>query len=656
MNNEFHKINRFNKVRKCSILMVLVMLISSVGVNPASAAVAKLQAKTNASAAAPVITGQNPLSTLEDTPLTIVFANLIVSDPANTYPTGFTLAVLSGANYTHVDTTITPAVNFVGTLTVPVQINNGTAQSNVFNLAVKVTPANGVPLADSRTPSGEHPGGIGAENVQPSATSTIANPTLVIPSNGATGVALSPTLTVHVSNTGGTNMTVSFYGRATNSVGAPFTLVALPDTQCYVGGLPHPDWCGSGGIPAMFYSQTQWIVNNRVAQNIVFVTHLGDITNDGDNVTSEWDVADTAMSYLEDPDTTGLPDGVPYGIIPGNHDQTLDVGTTVLYNSYFGSSRFSGRGYYGGHYGSNNNNNYELFSAGGMDFIIIHLEYNPTSGAITWADNLLKTYSNRRGIVSSHAILYPGNPADFDSAGTNIYNGLKNNPNLFLMLCGHEVDTGQRTDTYLGNTIYSLMSDYQWDSYGGNGFLRLMKFVPSLNQIQVKTYSPYDDVYSTTSDNQFNLSYRMGYSLIGTANNVPSNTDSSITWNGLASNTKYDWYAVASDGTTSATSATWNFTTGNGQTLTVNKSGSGSGTVTSNPTGINCGSTCSYSFTPNTVVTLTAAATYPSTFDGWSGAGCSGTDPCQVTMSAAQSVTAAFDPGLYQVYLPIVIR
>jgi len=545
------------------------MLFSTVGTYPASGAVADTQAKARAYAAAPFITGQNSLSTLEDTPLTIVLENLIVSDTGNTYPIGFALTVLSGKNYTFIRNTITPAVNFIGTLTVPVKVNNGTVESNVFDLAVTVTPANGVPVADSRVPPGERPIGNGAENVQPNATSTIATPTLVAPSNGATGTSTYPTLTVHVSNTAGSNMTVSFYGRATNSVGAPFTLVALPDTQCYSGGKYNYDWCGAGGIPDMFYSQTQWIADNRATQNIVFVTHLGDATNDGDNNEAEWEVADTAMSYLEDPHTTGLPWGVPYGIMPGNHDQTLDVGTTVFYNEYFGSARFSGRGYYGGHYGSNNNNNYEFFSAGGMDCIIIHLEYSPTDGAITWANNLLKMYSNRRAIVSSHAILYPGNPADFDSAGTRIYNGLKNNPNLFLMLCGHEVGTGQRTDTYLGNTIYSLMSNYQWGDDGGDGYLRLMKFVPSLNQIQVKTYSPYTEDNSTTSDDQFNLSYRMGYSLIGTANSVPSNTNSSMIWNELTTNTKYEWYAVASDGNTSAISAIWNFTTGSQNSFQV---------------------------------------------------------------------------------------
>jgi hypothetical protein len=565
MKNEFHGIVNAQWGRTGSILATLILLISMVGINPVSAAGAPPQA--GLSPAAPVITGQNPLSTLEDASLTIGLASLIVSDPQNTYPTGFTLTVLPGTNYTFVDTTITPALNFIGPLTVPVRVNNGTADSNVFDLTIRVTPANGAPEADRRTSPGERPNGV--ENIQPNAASTISPPSLVAPPDGAAGTLTNPTLTVHVSNTAGSNMSVSFYGRATNSVGADFTLAALPDTQCIVGA-PYSFWCDVGGIPAIFYSQTQWIAQNRAAQNIVFVTHLGDVTNDGDSNSGEWDVADTAMSYLENPATTGLAEGVPYGITPGNHDQTIPWGTTTEYNSHFGYSRFAGRSYYGGHYGSNNNNNYEFFSAGGMDFIIIHLEYNPTSGAIAWADNLLKTYSNRRAIVSSHAILLSGNPASFDSEGTNIYNGLKTNPNLFLMLCGHEDGTaGQRSDTYLGNTIYTLMSDYQYWTNGGNGYMRLMKFVPSLNQIQVQTFSPYVDQYDTTPEDQFTLPYNMGYSLIGTINNVLSGTDVSITWNGLTSNTQYEWYAVASDGVTSAASAKWDFTTGSQSLYTI---------------------------------------------------------------------------------------
>ena len=76
--------------------------------------------------------------------------------------------------------------------------------------------------------------------------------------------------------------------------------------------------------------------------------------------------------------------------------------------------------------------------------------------------------------------------------------------------------------------------------------------------------------------------------------------------------------------------------------LTVTRSGSGSGTVTSTPAGINCGSTCSAGFASGASVTLTAAAAGGSTFAGWSGS-CSGSGTCTVSMTAARSVTATFN-------------
>jgi cellulose 1,4-beta-cellobiosidase len=77
-------------------------------------------------------------------------------------------------------------------------------------------------------------------------------------------------------------------------------------------------------------------------------------------------------------------------------------------------------------------------------------------------------------------------------------------------------------------------------------------------------------------------------------------------------------------------------------TLTVVKSGVGSGTITSSPSGISCGATCSAGFAAGTVITLTAVAPAPYTFVGWSGP-CTGTSPtCVVTMTQANTVAAAF--------------
>ena len=97
----------------------------------------------------------------------------------------------------------------------------------------------------------------------------------------------------------------------------------------------------------------------------------------------------------------------------------------------------------------------------------------------------------------------------------------------------------------------------------------------------------------------------------------------------------------------------------NSMNLSVIKTGNGSGTVTSDPAGIDCGATCTYSFEYNKVVTLTAAPSSGSTFTGWSGSGCSGTGTCTVTMNADKSVTANFISTLtstYRIYLPLTIR
>jgi len=79
-----------------------------------------------------------------------------------------------------------------------------------------------------------------------------------------------------------------------------------------------------------------------------------------------------------------------------------------------------------------------------------------------------------------------------------------------------------------------------------------------------------------------------------------------------------------------------------GSTLTVARAGSGSGTVTSSPSGITCPETCFGGYEPDTPVTLTATPLPGSAFVGWEGAGCLGTGTCQVTMSSDMAVTATF--------------
>jgi hypothetical protein len=127
----------------------------------------------------------------------------------------------------------------------------------------------------------------------------------------------------------------------------------------------------------------------------------------------------------------------------------------------------------------------------------------------------------------------------------------------------------------------------------------------------------------------------------GTVVNLTATPDSGSTfagWSGACTGT-----GACSVTMDAAKSVAATFTANAGSfTLTVSKSGTGTGAVTSTPSGISCGTTCSASFASGTVVSLAAAPDSGSTFAGWGGA-CSGTGACSVTMNSAQSVSATFN-------------
>ena len=93
----------------------------------------------------------------------------------------------------------------------------------------------------------------------------------------------------------------------------------------------------------------------------------------------------------------------------------------------------------------------------------------------------------------------------------------------------------------------------------------------------------------------------------------------------------------------SAKTVTANFTPLS-STLTVSKTGTGTGTVTSTPSGIDCGSTCSYPFPVNSNVSLVATPSAGSYFAGWLSADCSGKGGCTtaIPLASETTVTATF--------------
>jgi len=292
-----------------------------------------------------------------------------------------------------------------------------------------------------------------------------------------------------------------------------FSVVALPDTQAY-----------SARTPAVFYSETQWVVDNLEAQRIVFVSHLGDIVDR--NVPKQWAVAVRAMARL---------DGrVPYGLSVGNHDMKTATGDASLFSAMFPADHFKDRKWYGGQI-KDNANSYQFFEAEGLRFVVLHLECNAPDDVLAWADGVLKAHADRRAIISTHMFLGPlAHPKTSrgwydDPKGVMRWHKCHgkggNSPtqlwakrfsqhvNVFLILCG---DQSRSQAMYLalkgkhGNVVHACMSDYR------EGYLRVYRFMPKANRIRVMTYSVTKralckgtGVVKDASKHQFTLDYDM---------------------------------------------------------------------------------------------------------------------------------------------------
>jgi len=93
----------------------------------------------------------------------------------------------------------------------------------------------------------------------------------------------------------------------------------------------------------------------------------------------------------------------------------------------------------------------------------------------------------------------------------------KKHENIFLVLCGHLSVGHKSLKGENGNTVHALLADYQGLDYGGQGWLRIMKFIPGKDVIEVDTYSTRknkffgkeDGKYSNHEMNDFDLKYEM---------------------------------------------------------------------------------------------------------------------------------------------------
>jgi len=273
----------------------------------------------------------------------------------------------------------------------------------------------------------------------------------------------------------------------------PFSIVFIPDPQNYTTSPQYDS----------YKHETQWIVNNRAARNIQFAIHLGDITNHDTAV--EYAVADAAHKVLDDA-------GFPYSITIGNHELYPSAEVykrDTLYAQYFGPQRFAGKSFWGGSYDSSNINNYTFFEASGLKFMVVSLEFAPRKDVVTWANKVIQNYPDRRVIVATHCHMDAN--AEHATGCADGYNMVGREPvdlweeliqrhsNIFMSVSGHiqGVSYRQRTGNN-GNVVHEILNDFQSEpvlgngSALGNGWLRVLTFKPTQNQIDVETISAED--------------------------------------------------------------------------------------------------------------------------------------------------------------------
>jgi hypothetical protein len=325
-----------------------------------------------------------------------------------------------------------------------------------------------------------------------------------------------------------------------------FTIVVLPDTQIYT--------IEGRNLEKYFHDQTKWVRDNRERYNIVGVIHNGDIINNEPQI-YQWQVATAAMARLETAEP-GLPDGVPYGIGVGNHDNKLIGENTVIntdkFNQYFGVARYEKRAYYGGHYGARNDESWFTFSAGGLDFVVVNLSYalDPDPAIIAWARSIFRMHPNAFGILNTHYLLTSG--ANFSAQARMIYDALKDLPNVHLMTGGHVSTENRRVDTFEGHTIHSMLADFQGRDLGGAGYMRIWELSPATQTVSVRTYSPTLDKFEVDANSEFTLDVDLRgaggpFREVGVTNVAPDSV--AVTVDGLEVGKTYEWYAeVASCG------------------------------------------------------------------------------------------------------------
>ncbi len=273
-----------------------------------------------------------------------------------------------------------------------------------------------------------------------------------------------------------------------------FTVIVLPDSQNY-----------SKFYPQIFCKQIDWILKNKDKLNIIFVSHMGDIVEDGGLEPNQWQSAADCVHSLD-----GI---IPYGIIPGNHDSDIlhkKESGFKNFDKYFPSKDQN-------HY-IGNENNFQIVNFLNKKILFLNLSIEPNDKELEWAQKVLDEHKNFYTILTTHKYLhdYDNNLSqnnlysEYGNSGQNIWDRLiYKNCNIKMVWSGHYHNSDGENrivkKNICGEDVNQLVQDYQSRVKGGDGLLRIYEFNLLNKKVDVKTYSPSTNIFETDEDSQFEL-------------------------------------------------------------------------------------------------------------------------------------------------------
>ena len=311
-----------------------------------------------------------------------------------------------------------------------------------------------------------------------------------------------------------------------------WTMVLIPDPQSYVK-FEHNQ-------PIMDII-TSWIKTNTDKLNIELVMCVGDLVNSnnaidqlaeskygGDqNAWQQWDAISSSFKKLDDK--------VPYILCTGNHDMETKLGETRYsqFNSWFppnGNPRnwdlLAGMFPSASGVETLENAYYEFTSPHGVPFLIFSLEFFPRDAIVKQAITVSKQekYKDYKGILLTHAYLNADNnrrtvenyKLKDGTTGEELWQRfVAPSKNIEMVFCGHvaghshKEHVGYRTDKNAGGKdVHQMLFNAQWEGggpngNGGDGWIRILEFLPDQKTVLVKTFSPLFAISPETADKAF---------------------------------------------------------------------------------------------------------------------------------------------------------